>query len=299
VRAAPAAPLPVIVNAAGGSASRAGDSLRESIQTAFAAAGQSIALELVHGEDLPAALDGHNAGQRVAVGGGDGTLAAGAAAALRNGSELAILPLGTRNHFARQLGIPLEIEEAVRLAATGTARRIDIGEAGDRVFINNLSAGAYVELVREREASRLPKLLATIPATWHTLRKLRSRRFELTIDGELHPVRTPLLFVGNNRYQVEEGRPAERATLNDGMLSIYAVAPLSRAALVAAALRTLAGKARMRRDFCLDAEAREVRIEGPGNAIEVALDGERVRFDLPLTIRIRPRVLAVVAPESD
>ena len=295
----PAAPLPVIVNAAGGSASRAGDSLREIIQSAFDAAGQPIVLELVPGEELQAALERHAPARRIAVGGGDGTLASGAAAALRSGAELAVLPLGTRNHFARQLGIPLKIDEAARLAATGAARRIDVGQAGDRVFINNLSAGAYVDLVRERETSRLPKLLATIPATWHTLRKLRSRRFELTIDDQPKPVRTPLLFVGNNRYEVEEGRPAERACLDDGMLSIYAVAPLSRTALVAATLRTLVGRARMHRDFCLDAEAREVRIAGPGDSIEVALDGERVRFDLPLTIRIRPRALAVVVPEGD
>ena len=132
----PAAPLPVIVNAAGGSASRAGDSLREIIQSAFDAAGQPIVLELVPGEELQAALERHTLGRRIAVGGGDGTLASGAAAALRTGAELAILPLGTRNHFARQLGIPLKIDEAARLAATGAARRIDVGQAGEPVTLS-------------------------------------------------------------------------------------------------------------------------------------------------------------------
>jgi diacylglycerol kinase family enzyme len=295
----PAATLPVIVNAAGGTASRAGDNLRQQIEAAFVAAGQPIALELVDGDGLAEALDRHAKAPRVAVGGGDGTLATGAEAALRSGAELAVLPLGTRNHFARQLDVPLDLEGAARLAAHGRAQPVDLAEAGGQVFINNLSVGAYVDLVRAREASRLPKLLATVPATWRTLRKLRSRSFELGLDGEAVAIRTPLLFIGNNRYEVEEGRPGERASLDDGLLSAYAVAPLSRGALIAAAVRTLAGHPRMHRDFALDRTAREVRIHGPGAAIEVALDGERCRFDLPLTIRIRPQALSVVAPESN
>jgi diacylglycerol kinase family enzyme len=293
------APLPVIVNVAGGTASRAGAELRQQVTAAFAAVGQPIALELVDGDELADALARHAEAPRIAVGGGDGTLATGAEAASRNGSELAVLPLGTRNHFARQLGIPLDLPGAAKMAARGTARLVDLGQADDRVFINNLSVGAYVELVREREASPLPKLLATLPATWRTLRKLRSRPFEVTLDGDASSVRTPLLFVGNNRYEVEEGHPGDRAALDDGLLSVFAVAPLSRAALAMAALRTLAGRPRMHRDFVLDRTAREVCVEGPGAVLEVTLDGERVRFDLPLTIRTRPRALAVVAPQGN
>ena len=292
----PAPPLPVIVNAAGGTASRAGEGLREQIEAAFAAAGQPIALELVDGDKLSAALARHATGARVVVGGGDGTLATAAEVVSRAKGELAILPLGTRNHFAGQLGVPSDLTAAAALAAAGNARQVDLGQADARVFINNLSAGAYVELVREREASRLPKWLATIPATWGTLRKLRARRFDLTIDGDSNPVLTPLLFIGNNRYEVSEGRPGERAALDDGLLSVYAVAPLPRTALVAAALRTLVARPRMYRDFTLDRTAHEVRVEGPGTTLEAALDGERVKFDLPLTIRIVPRALAVVSP---
>jgi diacylglycerol kinase family enzyme len=295
----PAAPLPVIVNAAGGAASRAGADLRKQIEAAFAAAGQPIALELVEGKDLADTLSRQANAPRIAVGGGDGTLGTAAALVAQGAGELAILPLGTRNHLARQWGIPLDLGEAASLAASGAARKVDLGEAGDRVFVNNLSVGAYVDLVRLREASRLPKLLATVPAAWRTLRRLRSRSFELTVDGHRDTIRTPLLFIGNNCYEVEEGRPGERAALDDGLLSVYAVAPLRRSALVAAALRTLIARPRMHRDFALDRTAREVVIEGPGEWIEVALDGERCRFDLPLTIRIRPRALAVVTPESN
>jgi len=291
-------PLPVIVNVAGGAASRAGADLGDQLKSAFAAAGSPTALELVKGDELAAALARHSTAPRIAVGGGDGTLAAAASAAAEGGAELAILPLGTRNHLARQLNIPLEIEGAAKLAVDGRSKRIDLGAAEERVFVNNLSVGAYVDLVRARETSRLPKLLATVPATWRTLRKLRSRSFELTLDGTSRSILTPLLFVGNNRYEVEEGRPGERPTLDDGLLSIYAIAPLPRSALLAAALRTLIGRPRMHRDFVLDETVKELRIEGPGAKIEIALDGERCRFDLPLTVRIRPQALAVVTPEN-
>jgi diacylglycerol kinase family enzyme len=289
-------PLPVIVNVSGGTARRAGAGLKDQLETAFADAGQPIALELVEGSEIPAALERHAAAPRVAVGGGDGTLGGAAGALAARGAELAVLPLGTRNHFAGQLGIPPDLPGAAKLAATGTARAVDIGEAAGRTFINNVSVGAYVDLVRAREHSPLPKLLATIPATWRTLRKLRARPFALAIDGERRAIETPLLFIGNNRYQVSEGRPGERANLDDGLLDCYAVAPLPRTALIAAALRTLIARPRMHRDFVLDRTAAKVVIEGPGHALEAALDGERIRFALPLTLRIRPGALSVVAP---
>ena len=293
-----AAPLPVIVNQSGGTASRAGDALGDQLREAFAQAGQPIVLELVEGKDIPAALERHASAPRVAVGGGDGTLGGAADALSRRGAELAVLPLGTRNHFARQLGGPEDLAAAAKLAATGTVRQVDLGEAGGRAFSNNFSAGAYVKLVREREQSPLPKLLETVPAPWRTLRELRSRRFDLVLDGKRRPIDTPLLFIGNNRYQVSEGRPGERETLDDGLLDCYAIAPLPRTALIAAALRTLIARPRMHRDFVLDCTATEVVIEGPGQSFEAALDGERVRFDLPLTIRTRPRALKVVAPRE-
>jgi diacylglycerol kinase family enzyme len=292
-------PLPVIVNAAGGTARRMKSGLADQIEGAFAAARRAIELELVDGDGLRAALQRHAGAPRIAVGGGDGTLGTAAATVSQHHGELAILPLGTRNHFAGQLGIPSDLAGAAALAAGGKTRAVDLGQAADRTFVNNLSAGAYVDLVREREASRLPKLLATIPASWRTLRNLRSRPFDLTVDGRRVGVATPLLFIGNNRYEVAEGRPVERAAMDDGVLAIYAVAPLSRASLIAAALRTLAGRARMHRDFAIDCTAREVRIVGPGTTLDVAIDGERCSFDLPVTVRILPRALAVVAPESN
>jgi diacylglycerol kinase family enzyme len=179
--------------------------------------------------------------------------------------------------------------------AHGSARPVDLGDAHGRVFINNASAGAYVDLVHERERSRLPGVLALVQGAARALAKLRSRSFTLVIDGRRRSISTPLLFVGNNRYQVPDGKPAQRAALDDGELSVYAVAPLSHAALVAAALRILAGRPRMHRDFSLDCVAREATIEGAGE-IDITFDGERCRMALPLTLRTRPKALKVVQP---
>lgn len=290
-----AAPLPVIVNRSGGAARRAGEALAARVERAFASAGRTIALECIDGEGLEAALGRHATAPRLVIGGGDGTVASAAQAVAQHGGELALLPLGTRNHFARQLGIPLELARAAALAASGQARAVDLGDAQGRTFINNVSAGAYVDLVHERERSRLPRALAPAYGAARALARLRSRSFALAIDGERRTLATPLLFVGNNRYQVPDGNPAERVSLTGGVLSVFAVAPLGRLSLLMAALRILAGRPRMHRDFALQRAAREVVIEGSGE-IDITFDGEACRMPLPLTLRIRPRALLVVQP---
>jgi diacylglycerol kinase family enzyme len=291
------APLPVIVNRSGGTASKAGGDLADQLRKAFANAGCEIDLELVEGKDIADAVERHRSAPRVAVGGGDGTLAGAAHILAHSGAELAVLPLGTRNHFARQLGVPLDLAEAAQLAASEATTSVDIGQAGERTFINNASLGAYVDLVREREKSSLSKGLASVVAGWRILRKLRPQTLEITIDGQRESVRTAMLFIGNNRYEIPEGKPGERRALDDGLLSVFALAPLSRTAIVRAALRVVLGRPDMRRDFALERTAREVMIEGKGE-IGIALDGERVSLPLPLTLAVRPRALKVVAPHA-
>jgi diacylglycerol kinase family enzyme len=290
-------PLPVIVNRGGGSARAEGEKLAGDIERAFAATGRQIVLELVDGEGIASAVTRHCDAPRVVVGGGDGTLSGAAGLLAKSGIELAILPLGTRNHLARQLGVPLDLAEAAKLAATGCSARIDVATAGDRDFVNNASLGAYVHLVRLREASQLPKWLASITAGWRVLRQLRPSRFELELDGEVRTVATVMLFIGNNLYEVSEGKPAERASLDDGLLSVFALAPITRGGLVRAALRVAFGRPDMARDFALQTTARGIVLRGEGS-VAIALDGERLHLPLPLTFAIRHRALKVVAPDT-
>jgi diacylglycerol kinase family enzyme len=289
--------LPVLINRTGGAAAALGDRLRTRVEEAFAATGQAIAIELLDGSTMTEAVVRHSGAPRVVVGGGDGTLGGAAAVLADTPTALAMLPLGTRNHLAGQLGIPLDLDEAAAVAAGGQRKRIDLGAAGQRVFVNNASFGLYTRFVRERDRQSGPKWLKSLPATWHVLRHMRAQRFALTIDGEPRELTTPLLFVGNNQYSIDAGHLGEREALDDGELSLYAVAAQARSGLIGFALRALVGLARPERDFVECASAGEITIEGQG-WIEGALDGELQWLQLPLTLRSMPNALGVVVPRE-
>jgi diacylglycerol kinase family enzyme len=294
-----AAPLPVLINRSGGTAAALGDRLEETVRAAFDKCGREIALELLDGSEMAEGIRRHLAASIISVGGGDGTL--GSAAQILSGTRtaLAILPLGTRNHLARQLGVPLDLAEAAQIAATGERRRMDLGRAGKRVFVNNASIGLYPELVTQRDMRRGPKWLGTIPAAWHVLRTMRPHYYRLRVDGRAQEVRTPLLFVGNNRYSLDFGSLGERESLGDGELSLCAIHADGPAQLAWFAVKVLAGVSSPDADFENLGEARSITIESAGGGegeIGVALDGEVVRMTLPLQLDILPSALGVVAP---
>ncbi|MEO5586724.1 MAG: diacylglycerol kinase family protein [Novosphingobium sp.] len=293
------APLPVLINRSGGTAVALGARLEETVRAAFDVCGRDIVLELLDGSELADGVRRHLGASIVTVGGGDGTL--GGAAQILTGTRtaLAILPLGTRNHLARQLGVPLDLAEAAKVAATGERRRMDLGRAGKRIFVNNASIGLYPQLVTERDKRPGPKWLGTIPAAWQVLRTMRPHHYRLAVDGEVHPVRTPLLFVGNNRYSLEIGSLGERESLRDGELSLRAVRADGPLQLARFALKVLLGMASADAAFADLGEARSITIEnahGRGGDICVAIDGEVVRMALPLQLDILPSALGVVAP---
>ena len=292
-----AQPLPVLVNRAGGAAAAMGDALGAGIEAAFAEAGREIVLELLEPSQIASAITRHAAAPVIVVGGGDGTLGAAAAALVHSTTALAILPLGTRNHLARQLGVPLDLADAARLSVTGQRRRIDLGTAGARIFVNNASFGIYARFVRQREARGGPKWLSSIPAAWHALRNLRAQAFALSVDGRKGRLETPLLFVGNNPYTMQAGSVGERETLNEGKLALYAVAAQRSRQLLGFGLRAMLGLARPERDFQAVLEADEIVIEGDG-WIEGAFDGELAVMALPLRLRSLPGALGVVSPRE-
>jgi diacylglycerol kinase family enzyme len=289
--------IPVLINRSGGTAAAMGDTLASAVDAAFSDTGRDIALELLDGGQIAEAARRHAGAPLVIVGGGDGTIAAAATALAHTSSALAVLPLGTRNHFARQLGLPLDLAEAARLALSGQRRRIDIGAAGDRIFINNASFGIYTRFVRMRDRSRGPKWLGTIPATWHALRHMRAKRFSLQIDGDERELLSPLLFVGNNEYSIALGNLGHREKLDDGRLSVRAVSAQLPLQLLAFAARALVGLARPERDFEEFASARQIVIAGEGQ-IEGAFDGELALLPLPLKLRSMPSALGVVTPRE-
>ncbi|WP_404712424.1 diacylglycerol/lipid kinase family protein [Sphingomonas sp. MMS24-J13] len=296
-------PLPVLVNREGGAAAKAGEGLRDTIDAAFAAAGTQAEIRLLAADEIADAVK-HAAGQspRIAVAGGDGTMAC-AAQALRGAEcEMALLPLGTLNHLARDLKVPAAIGAAAQLAVQGRAIAIDVGTVNGQRFVNNASVGIYSEMVRERDAVRerrhWPKWLATVPAAWATLERLAPHRLRIDLGHGGKSVRTPLLFIGNGVYSLDRGEVGCRSTLQDGRLGVYAVAHRSRTSLLWFAARAIVGRADPQADFELMGETERLQVAAHGRHIEIAMDGEVRRMATPLKFAVERGALRVVAGEA-
>jgi diacylglycerol kinase family enzyme len=293
------APIPVLINRKGGTAAAAGDRLKQDVAAAFDEAGLKAEIKLLDGGEIPVATEALKDRDLVVVGGGDGTLGAAAAILANSRATLGILPLGTHNHFARQLGIPRDLAGAVRILAEGRREQVDLGAVNGHIFLNNASIGFYPSLVRTREHAQqrhgLPKWLANLPASWAALRRLRHHRLTIAAEGVAQDVRTPLLFVGNNLYALEGGQVGERKSLDEGRLSLYAVEGRSRLGALWFGLRVLAGRADLQRDFAIAETCPTLTVRAHARHIHVALDGEVMRLESPLRFEIRPRALQVIA----
>jgi diacylglycerol kinase family enzyme len=292
--------LPVLVNGASGGGHDGGVAAK--IEQAFRGAGAEARVEVVNGGDALLArtkkLVQERPGRIVAAG-GDGTMNAVASLLAGSGIALGVLPLGTLNHFARDLGIPLELAEAAGNALRGKVREIDVGEVNGRVFLNNSSIGLYPAMVRRREKQRRRLGRGKWQAMlWASLNVLRAHPFlhlRLEVGGAEHRRRTPFVFIGNNVYRMEGFDIGARERLDGGVLSLYLTARRSRLGLLLLALRALLGRLYQGRDF-EGGTATRLRIDARHKRLLVALDGEVAAMDLPLDYRIRPRALRVIVP---
>jgi diacylglycerol kinase family enzyme len=294
-------PLPVILNRRAGGIAGGEASLTDRTREAFAAAGIDAAITLVEGGGIARAVQAHATAPLIVVGGGDGTL--GTALYARRGlGATGILPLGTRNHLARDLAIPTALADAAKLIAGGNTRMIDLATVNGQGFVNNASVGLYPVMVRHREAvtrGGLPKWAATLPAAWAALRRLSHHRMYVETGGAWGQyLRTPLLLVGNNRYALELGHLGERDSLQDGRLSVFAVAAHSRLGLLWFGLRALFGRSDPSRDFAMLGEFAEIVVRSRAGRIDVALDGEVHRLSLPLRFAVLPGAVRVCVPDD-
>jgi diacylglycerol kinase family enzyme len=293
--------VPVLLNRGGG-ALAADPALAERVGTALEAAGLDVEVELLSGGDC--AVRCRTIAERgdplVIVGGGDGTIGAAASALAGTETRLGILPLGTLNHFARDLGVPSDLDEAARLVATGSDRRVDVGEMNQHVFINNSAIGLYPLMVVDRDLQRVrlgrSKRFAMIVASLRTLVRFNHHRLTLTVNEErTGRVDTPLLFVGNNDYRIDIGAPGQRESLDKGELSVLVMRKKTRRGLLAASIRAFLGRARGDDMVRIDAVER-LRVSTASPRLVVSLDGEVVRAKPPLEYRIRKKALRVIAP---
>ena len=285
----------------GGGAVAADSGIADKVKTALSGAGVDAEIELIGGGEceVRARAVAERGDPLLIVGGGDGTVGAAASALVGTETKLGILPLGTLNHFARDLGIPTGLEEAAKLIADGAERRVDLGEVNNRIFINNSAIGLYPLMVVSRDLQRKrlgrSKRLAMLVASARTLARFGHQRLTLTVNQQQARVDTPLLFVGNNDYRLDIGAPGRRESLDDGTLCVLVMRKKTRAGFFAASVRALLNRTRPDDMVRLDGVER-LQVDSRRSHLAVSLDGEVVRAIPPLDYRIRKRALRVVAP---
>jgi YegS/Rv2252/BmrU family lipid kinase len=297
----PSRKIAVILNASAGSG--CDDASAQSFVEKFAAHGleASVTLAKNGGELISAARQAVKGGvPMVAAGGGDGTQNAVASELIGSDVIFGVLPMGTLNHFAKDLGIPLGIDEAIATIAAGHSTQVDTAEVNGRSFLNNSSLGLYPDTVHHRELqqSRLgrSKWPAFIWAALTSLKRYPFLNLQLTTDKISYRQRTPFIFIGNNDYIMQGFNIGARSTLQDGRLSLYFAHRTSRLGLVLLAVRAVFGRLKQAKDFEM-LSAKTLTIESRHRQLRVATDGEVNMMDTPLVYHIRPASLNVFVPE--
>jgi diacylglycerol kinase family enzyme len=236
------------------------------------------------------------------AGGGDGTMNAVAAVLAGTNRPMGVLPLGTVNHFAKHLGVPMDLGAAVRTVVEGEQVRIDVGEVNGRVFVNNSTLGIYPRIVRDREALRrshgLNKWLAFAFATATGLRRHDFVELRLIMDEQELQLKTPFVFVANNDFKLGDLDVGPRGSLGSGELGLCVAHPQGRLSLFKLLASGVAGRLTEARDFRI-LRTKELRVESPHRRLHVATDGEVVKVATPLRYRARPAALSVIVPRRD
>jgi diacylglycerol kinase family enzyme len=294
-----------IVNGAAGTVAAGETAFEEVIAGIGASNGLVILADLVEGGEIEGAarraLAEARAGRidAIAIGGGDGTIRTVAGVLADTGVPLAILPLGTLNHFAKDLGIPGDLAAAVALIGEGKVRAVDAGEVNGRLFINNSSIGLYPYMVADRERRRaqagMSKWVAMALAALRVARRFPRRRLLVRTAGATTPYRTACLFVGNNEYEMNF-LSLGRKRVDGGRLYLYITRPVTAPAFLWFALKAGLG---LRLPELDRLEVESAEISSRTSRLPVAFDGEIEVLAPPLAYRARPGALAVILPAEE
>jgi diacylglycerol kinase family enzyme len=294
----------LIFNEKGGTFLNQTDGLtRESLREAIEAAGLHVTMRPAAGTDIEKSLKQSIAEKPdvLLVGGGDGTVSAAAGLLVDTPLPLGVVPLGTLNHFARDLGFPTEWRKAVVALRSAEIKRVDVAEVNGRVFINNCSVGAYAEAVRRRDALRRErghgKWPAMIIASFAVFRELRRLSLRFEFGGSSSIIRTPFLLVGNNRYTGQVLDASLRPRLDEGKLWFYTTRARTHLTMLRMVWQSLINRI----DAADELEVRAVPdavISTNRRMLPVAADGEIIDVKPPLHFRSRPKSLNVLVPQT-
>ena len=282
---------------------RSGEKARQLREEVGNYPGRFVIREVTEGSEIEAAVKRAVAeGYRtIAAAGGDGTICGVASALAGTGCRLGVLPLGTFNYFARGNGVPETVPEAVKVLAETPGRPVDIAEVNGRVFLNNASLGAYAKVLESRERIYRKYGRSRLAAYWSVivaLRNFRTRlRVTMTVDGEVHRFKTPMIFVANNAFQLELFNLDGADLIREGKLVALVAPDVGRWGLIAFAIRLALGGMDKGRDFELLA-GRDIKVETRRRGATVARDGERERLRAPFGFLLQAEALELVAPPA-
>jgi diacylglycerol kinase family enzyme len=236
---------------------------------------------------------------RILISGGDGTIGTAAAALLGGATELAILPGGTLNHFATDLGIPTAADEAIEVASRGTVRPADVGMVNGRLFLNTSSVGAYVHFVHAREyfEPRFGYRIASAIAAFRILFQLRLLAVEVEVDGVRRIYRTPVVFIGVGERELQLPSLGKRIPEGKRGLHVMVVNGRSAGRVLALALNAVArGVKTAARSPALDSFMADECTITVRRSSTIAVDGELVRLGTPLKYKLERDAIRVVCP---
>ncbi len=290
------------------SKSGAGEATPERLTELFGADGvNAVVTRLTPAVDLAALARADAPAMAWVAAGGDGTVRAVAEAVRGSGRAFGVLALGTLNHFARDLGLPLELEEAVAEIAQEQTMAVDVAEVrcgvgGTSTFVNNSSLGAYPAMVMDRERMKKAgtnKWAALVAASFRAFVRFRCLTVTFEVEGETKRCTTPFLFVGNNEYCLDGARLGQRECLNRGELSLYLAPGATRGTLLRMMAAAAVGRLKelpafqeyRTTEFTVDARRRK--------RLRVSLDGEVRRLAGPLCYRVCPGALLVLKGAGD
>jgi diacylglycerol kinase family enzyme len=252
---------------------------------------------------LKTAIDGGT--KRILVAGGDGTIATAAALVANSDVELAILPGGTLNHFAKDHDIPTDLGEAAIAAASGTTVGTDIGYVNDCVFLNTSAIGAYVTFVRDREKleKHVGYTIASMIAVIRTMSQLRTFTVTFEVEGVKKSYRSSLVFIGVGQRELKMPTLGSRIKNGRRGLHVMIIKGRGKARLFTIALAAIAKGTREASmlpefdNFVVDS----CRIDLTSRRATIGLDGELKRMQTPLDYKIeRDAIRLVVAqPKED
>lgn len=217
-----------------------------------------------------------------------------------DGATLAVIPVGTYNHFAKDVGIPLPWREALDVALTGATRQVDAARINERFFVNNISMGLYPELVQKREerGRDYPRWKARLWAAYTTLQKFPHVTFTLETEHHEEVIRTQVLMISNNTYDLSRmGIEAPRNTLSEGRLSIYWIPHISRLELMKFGAHYLAGRVRTAPGFRSFRTSR-MKLQSRKRTVNLGIDGEVMLMETPIVITSVPQGLLVKVPRE-